>query len=153
MQQFDKHFFSLLYQIKPTHSVSPVLPLVHRLSHPIELARPQCWELSNLKVTLQRYKPQGCQKKLSLSYTCRSPTLDKSNRSDVPFKCRVYPFWRQELSKQNISKICFVFFITSVVQMSYNSRDCLFTDDVTPSKSTFECQLQSRVSKLRSPFT
>lgn len=84
--QFDKHSSSYCSTSnKPPRSVSPVLPLLHHLRHPIELARSQCWELSNLKVILQRWMTQGCWKKRSLSYTCRSLTLDK---------CRVYPFWK-----------------------------------------------------------
>lgn len=37
--------------------------------------------------------------------------------------------------------------------MNSNSRHYLLSEDVTPSKSTFERQLQSRVSELQSPFT
>lgn len=36
--------------------------------------------------------------------------------------------------------------------MNSSRRHCLL-NDVTPSKSTFECQLQSRVSELQSSFT
>lgn len=120
------HFFSLLCQLKLLYSVSPDLPFLQHLRPSTELATYQYWELLNLKVTLQRSKPQGCQKKLPSSYTSRSLTLDKSDRWDASFKYRVYPFWHK-LSKQNISKTWVVYFISLIVQMSCNSRDSVYS--------------------------
>lgn len=86
---------STRYSTRLSHlpAVFPVLPLRHHLSCSTEPVRSQWLELSNLKVTPQRQKPQSCQKKLSLSCTHRYLTLDTSNMWVVLFKCRVYSFW------------------------------------------------------------